>query len=121
MFGRGISRDVLAADARGYRSYINDASAALVDQRGYEGLADIVDTGKIDRQHMVPELIGMVQEFMAPGVSGVIDQDIHPAYSLNKRRCHMLNLLRIGHIAGDSQALSPLRSYLSDELLDFVS
>ena len=78
MLGCGISRDILTTDTRGNRGNINDATATLVYQHWYKSLGYIVDAGQVDRQHALPEFIGMIQEFVASRITGVIDQDIYP-------------------------------------------
>ena len=67
-----------------YEYYLNRASmsngvtATLVYQHRYKSLGYIVDAGQVDRQHALPEFIGMIQEFVASRITGVIDQDIYP-------------------------------------------
>src|SRR5712691_4358967 len=121
MLGCRIRGNIAATNSGGNRGNVDDAPSVLINQWRQEGFSDVVDAAQVDRQHAMPEVIGMVQKLVTASVASVIDQDIYAAKAFKRGLCHALHLLRVRYIARDGQALTTHCLYLCHQLLEFDS
>jgi hypothetical protein len=68
----------------------------------------------------MPEFIRVVEEFVAPSIASIIDQDIYTTKPIDQGAGHVFYLLRIGYIAWNCQALAAHGPDFGSKLFDFA-
>src|SRR5205814_1585047 len=113
MLGGNIGSDVTPTCSGGDGGNIDNAPRTLLNKGRCEGFADIIDAGQINSQHTMPQLVRVVEKFVAPRVACVVDQDVYPSQPFKRTLSHVLHLLRIGDITCYRYGPPPLRLNLS--------
>jgi hypothetical protein len=68
----------------------------------------------------MPEFIRVVEEFVAPSIASIIDQDIYTTKPIDQGAGHVFYLLGIGYIAWNCQALAVHGPDFGSKLFDFA-
>ncbi len=98
----------------------DDTPCPLLDHRRNKRLRHGVDAGEVDRQHAMPQLIGMVEELGAARVARVVHQNVHAAPGVEHApRQPLRDALRIGDIARDGERTPPHPLDLRRQLVQF--
>ena len=74
-----------------------------------KGFGDIVNAVQVDIEDVMPEFVGMAEEFVAPGNACIVDEDIYAAPFFEQGRAHGGDLLEMGDVASERKRLPTRR------------